>query len=88
MTLPTRWAAAIRNRRDEWIRAGVFAGLLKIAREAYDRIVGPLPDGITVHLDVGADSGQPPVGATSGALHAAADALRRSGQAQAGTGWD
>jgi transposase len=32
-------ATTIRNRRDEWIRAGIFAGLATIAREAYDRIV-------------------------------------------------
>ena len=33
-------ATTIRERRDEWIRAGIFAKLHAIAREAYDRIVG------------------------------------------------
>ena len=33
-------ATAIRNRRDEWIRLGIFAGLNAIARGCYDRIVG------------------------------------------------
>jgi transposase len=33
-------ATTIRERRDEWIKLGVFAELNKIARESYDRIVG------------------------------------------------
>ena len=33
-------ATTIRERRDEWIRAGIFAELKTIARESYDRIVG------------------------------------------------
>jgi len=33
-------ATAIRQRRDEWIRLGIFAWLHVIAREACDRIVG------------------------------------------------
>src|ERR1700746_2313068 len=33
-------ATTIRERRSEWIRAGIFAELKKIARESYDRIVG------------------------------------------------
>jgi len=33
-------ATTIRDRRDEWIKAGTFADLKKIARESYDRIVG------------------------------------------------
>jgi len=33
-------ATTIRQRRDEWIRAGTFAELNAIARDAYDRIVG------------------------------------------------
>jgi transposase len=33
-------ATTIRERRDEWIRAGIFGRLRQIAREAYDRIVG------------------------------------------------
>ena len=41
-------ATTIWNRRDEWIRAGIFAGLVKIAREAYDRIVGLLLQDIAV----------------------------------------
>jgi transposase len=33
-------ATTIRGRRDEWIKAGIFARLTAIAREAYDRIAG------------------------------------------------
>ena len=33
-------ATTIRERRDEWIKAGIFAKLHAIARESYDRIVG------------------------------------------------
>src|SRR5436190_5615531 len=33
-------ATTIRDRRNEWIRAGIFADLKQIARESYDRIVG------------------------------------------------
>ena len=33
-------ATTIRDRRDEWIKAGIFARLKTIARESYDRIVG------------------------------------------------
>lgn len=33
-------ASTIRNRRDEWIKHGVFSQLNKIALDAYDRIVG------------------------------------------------
>ena len=33
-------ATTIRERRDEWIRAGAFARLKQIARDSYDRIVG------------------------------------------------
>ena len=33
-------ATAIRDRRDEWIKAGIFAELNTIARESYDRIAG------------------------------------------------
>jgi transposase len=33
-------ATTIRGRRDEWIEAGIFAGLKQIAVEAYDRIAG------------------------------------------------
>ena len=33
-------ATTIRERRDEWIRAGIFARLKQIALESYDRIVG------------------------------------------------
>jgi transposase len=33
-------ATTIRDRRDEWIRAGIFARLKKIARDSYDRIAG------------------------------------------------
>ena len=33
-------ATTIRERRNEWIKAGIFAELKKIARESYDRMVG------------------------------------------------
>ncbi len=33
-------ATTIRGRRDEWIKAGVFARLRQIALDAYDRIIG------------------------------------------------
>ena len=33
-------ATTIRERRDEWIKAGIFADLKTIARESYDRIIG------------------------------------------------
>ena len=33
-------ATTIRERRNEWIKAGIFADLKPIARESYDRIVG------------------------------------------------
>jgi transposase len=36
-------ATTIRNRRDEWIKLGIFARLKQIALDAYDRIVGLLP---------------------------------------------
>lgn len=41
-------ASTIRNRRDEWIQAGVFTALKQIALDAYDRIVGLLLDQIAV----------------------------------------
>jgi transposase len=41
-------ATTIRDRRDEWITLGVFAELARIAREAYDRIVGLLLDDVAV----------------------------------------
>jgi transposase len=41
-------ATTIRNRRDEWIAAGVFAKLKTIALDAYDRIVGLLLGDIAV----------------------------------------
>ena len=41
-------ATTIRNRRDEWIRLGVFVRLKQIALESYDRIVGLLLDQIAV----------------------------------------
>jgi hypothetical protein len=37
-----------RRRGDEWIALGVFAALARIAREAYDRIVGLLLDHLAV----------------------------------------
>lgn len=41
-------ATTIRNRRDEWIRLGVFAELKQITLESYDRIVGLVLDQIAV----------------------------------------
>jgi transposase len=41
-------AGTIRNRRDEWITAGLFARLKHIALEAYDRIIGLLLEDIAV----------------------------------------
>ncbi len=41
-------ATTIRNRRDEWITAGVFVALKRIALEVYDRMVGLLLDNIAV----------------------------------------
>ena len=41
-------ATTIRNRRDEWIRLGIFAELKQIALESYDRIVGLVLDQIAV----------------------------------------
>jgi len=41
-------ATTIRARRDEWIKAGIFARLKQIALEAYDRIVGLLLDQIAI----------------------------------------
>ncbi|MFJ9615360.1 IS5 family transposase, partial [Streptomyces noursei] len=41
-------AATIRNRRDEWIRLGLFAELKQIVLGAYDRIVGLVLDQIAV----------------------------------------
>lgn len=41
-------ASTIRNRRDEWINAGLFAQLKQIALDAYDRIVGLLLDQIAI----------------------------------------
>lgn len=41
-------ATTIRNRRDEWIRLGVFAQLKQIALESYDRIIGLVLDQIAV----------------------------------------
>ena len=41
-------ATTIRDRRDEWIRLGIFAQLKQIALDAYDRIVGLVLDDIAV----------------------------------------
>ncbi|MDZ5445139.1 IS5 family transposase [Micromonospora sp. 4G57] len=41
-------ATTIRNRRDEWIRLGVFTQLRKITLDAYDRIVGLLLDDLAI----------------------------------------
>ena len=41
-------ATTLRDRRDEWIRLGIFAQLKQIALDAYDRIVGLLLEDIAV----------------------------------------
>jgi transposase len=41
-------ATTIRNRRDEWLAAGIFAQLKTIALDSYDRIVGLVLDDIAV----------------------------------------
>ncbi len=41
-------ATKIRSRRDEWIRLGVFARLIQLTLESYDRIVGLVLDQIAV----------------------------------------
>ena len=41
-------ATTIRERRNEWIKAGVFAGLKTIARESYDRMVGLVLEDLAV----------------------------------------
>jgi transposase len=41
-------ATTIRGRRDEWIKAGIFARLKQIALDAYDRIVGLVLEEIAV----------------------------------------
>ena len=41
-------ATTIRERRSEWIKAGIFAKLKQIALEAYDRIVGLVLEEIAV----------------------------------------
>jgi transposase len=41
-------ATTIRERRDEWIKAGILAGMKKIARESYDRIVGLVLEDLAV----------------------------------------
>jgi transposase len=41
-------ATTIRDRRDEWIRLGIFARLNQIVLEAYDRIVGLILTDIAV----------------------------------------
>jgi len=41
-------ATTIRNRRDEWIKLGVFAQLKHLALDAYDRIVGLILDQIAI----------------------------------------
>lgn len=41
-------ATTLRERRDEWIEAGIFAELNRIVRDAYDRIVGLLMEDLLV----------------------------------------
>jgi transposase len=41
-------ATTIRDRRDEWIKLGIFTRLRQIALDAYDRIVGLLLDDVAV----------------------------------------
>jgi transposase len=60
-------ATTIRERRDEWIKLGIFAKLKVIVREAYDRIVGLVLeelaiDGCTAKAPGGGDcAGRSPV---------------------------
>jgi transposase len=46
-------ATTIRERRNEWIKAGIFARLKQIALEAYDRIVGLVLEEIIVDGCIG-----------------------------------
>ncbi|WP_219413788.1 IS5 family transposase [Pseudonocardia nigra] len=41
-------ATTMRTRRDEWIALGVFASLVEIARDAYDRMVGLVLEEVSV----------------------------------------
>jgi transposase len=41
-------ATTIRERRNEWIKAGVFADLKTIARESYDRMIGLVLEDLAV----------------------------------------
>ena len=41
-------ASTLRNRRDEWIKLGIFAQLKQIALEVYDRMVGLLLEHLAV----------------------------------------
>ena len=41
-------ASMIRNRRDEWIRLGIFAQLKQIALASYGRVIGLVLDQIAV----------------------------------------
>ena len=41
-------ATTIRDRRDQWIRAGIFTQLKAIARESYDRMIGLLLEDLAV----------------------------------------
>lgn len=41
-------ATTIRERRDEWIKLGIFAQLKAIARESYDRIVGLILEDLAI----------------------------------------
>jgi transposase len=60
-------ATTIRQRRDEWIRLGIFAQMKAIARDSYDRIVGLVladlaVDGCTTKAPGGGDcAGRSPV---------------------------
>jgi transposase len=44
----TRGATTIRERRNEWIKAGIFAELNMIARESYDRMAGLVLEDLAV----------------------------------------
>ena len=41
-------ATTIRDRRDQWIRAGIFTQLKAIARESYDRMIGLILEDLAV----------------------------------------
>jgi hypothetical protein len=68
-------ATTIRERRDEWIKAGIFAKLKHIAWESYDRIVGLVLEDIAVD---GCITKAPEAGSAPGAARWTAASRARS----------